>query len=178
MELDILVRPAKIDDVAAVAKLHVDTWRTTYSGLIAPDFLSSLTYEEKEAQWMQGMKASSSRTQRLVATHDGVVAGFSIVGQRGPDEWGDASEMYALYVAEGLQGRGIGKQLFDSASTWAHDAGHDRLIIRVLKGNEPAIRFYGSRGAILCGEENVQIGGRTYLEHVYVLALGNEPEVR
>ena len=31
--------------------MHVDTWRTTYRGIIADQFLDSLSYEDRQASW-------------------------------------------------------------------------------------------------------------------------------
>jgi hypothetical protein len=38
-------REAIIADVAAIARVHVESWRTTYRGLLPDDYLGHLTYE-------------------------------------------------------------------------------------------------------------------------------------
>jgi hypothetical protein len=42
------IREATIADVAAIAKVHAESWRTTYKGLLPDDYLANLTYEQRE----------------------------------------------------------------------------------------------------------------------------------
>jgi hypothetical protein len=41
----VLIREAVPADAGAVARVHVDSWRTTYRGIIADSILSDLSYE-------------------------------------------------------------------------------------------------------------------------------------
>ena len=41
------IRRAKLDDAPGIAKVHVESWRTTYKGIIPNDFLNNLSYEAK-----------------------------------------------------------------------------------------------------------------------------------
>ena len=36
------IRPAEIDDAAAIARVHVDTWRSTYAGIIPQHYLGDI----------------------------------------------------------------------------------------------------------------------------------------
>lgn len=171
MASTIHLRPATIQDVPALAKLHVDTWRTAYKSLISADYLEQLSYEAKAAQWMQGVNSASTSTHRLVAEYDSVIVGFAIVGARTPDAWPQASEMYALYVSSDVQGKGVGNNLFQASTAWLRAKGHRSMLIRVLKSNRPAIEFYESRGALLIGEDSVEIGDREYSELLYEFAI-------
>jgi len=42
-----IIRKAKLDDATGIAKVHVDSWRTTYKGIIPDDFLNNLSYEQR-----------------------------------------------------------------------------------------------------------------------------------
>ncbi len=42
------LREANVLDAAAIAKVHVDSWRTTYAGVVPEDFLAQLSYEQHE----------------------------------------------------------------------------------------------------------------------------------
>lgn len=37
------IRKAAVEDAAAIAKVHVDSWRTTYKGIMPSDYLNSLS---------------------------------------------------------------------------------------------------------------------------------------
>jgi len=48
-----IIRKAQPTDANAIAKVHVDSWRTTYAGIISADFLANLSYEQREASWRE-----------------------------------------------------------------------------------------------------------------------------
>lgn len=48
-----IVREAKLEDVGAIARVQVNTWRTTYRGIIPEDYLANLSYEKREKSWVQ-----------------------------------------------------------------------------------------------------------------------------
>lgn len=163
----ITTRPVVESDVAALARIHVDTWRTTYHGLIAQDYLDTLTYESKEEQWLRGVRNASHGSCRFVAEYNGVVAGFVIAGARTPDNLPHTSELYAMYVGDETQGRGIGCRLFEAAAAWLRTNGHNSMLIQVLRGNDKTIAFYESRGATLIGESQVELGAASYDQQIY-----------
>jgi GNAT superfamily N-acetyltransferase len=163
-----IVRPATESGVPAIARIHVDTWRTTYKGLIAQDYLDSLSYEQKEAQWLSGIRKNDPATCRLVAESDGRVIGIAIAGSKRPDQWPDVtSELYAMYVPDDQQGRGVGSKLYAHVVDFLKSQRHEKMLIQVLKGNDKTISFYESRGAVLVGEGQVELAGRSYDHLIY-----------
>ena len=45
------IREATRADSSAIARVHVDTWRSTYGGIVPQDFLDALSYAQREAHW-------------------------------------------------------------------------------------------------------------------------------
>jgi hypothetical protein len=45
------IREATIADVTAIDRVHVESWRTTYRGLLPDDYLGNLTYAQREPLW-------------------------------------------------------------------------------------------------------------------------------
>ena len=41
------IRVANVPDAAAIAKVHVDSWRTTYTGIVPDEYLAQLSYEQQ-----------------------------------------------------------------------------------------------------------------------------------
>ncbi|WP_310739799.1 hypothetical protein [Oceanobacillus alkalisoli] len=41
------IRRADSKDATGIAKVHVDSWRATYKGIIPEDFLNNLSYEHR-----------------------------------------------------------------------------------------------------------------------------------
>lgn len=49
--MDIVVRQASLKDAEKIARVSVSSWKTTYKGILADDFLSSLTYTSRIKNW-------------------------------------------------------------------------------------------------------------------------------
>jgi hypothetical protein len=48
-----ILRAATTEDIPAIARVHVDTWRSTYSGIIPEEYLANLSYKQRENSWNQ-----------------------------------------------------------------------------------------------------------------------------
>ncbi len=54
-----IVPEASYDDAPAIARVHVDTWRTTYRGIVPEDYLATLSYEKRESRWAQMLSTAA-----------------------------------------------------------------------------------------------------------------------
>src|SRR5262245_61994259 len=112
-----IIRLAQAQDALAIAKVHVDSWRTTYVGIVASEFLASLSYEQRETRWSSILSLPTSQSCTHVAeTSDRQVIGFSSAG---PERDGDDThlgEIYALYLLQPYQRQGIGRMLFEASA--------------------------------------------------------------
>ncbi len=43
-----IIREARTEDIAGIAKVHVDTWQTTYAGIVPDEHLANMTYSSYE----------------------------------------------------------------------------------------------------------------------------------
>jgi len=41
-----MIREATIDDATAIARVHIDAWRTTYATIVPNAHLAALSYDE------------------------------------------------------------------------------------------------------------------------------------
>ncbi len=51
-----IIRKAELKDISGIAKVHVDSWRTTYKGIVPDSFLDNLSYENREQIWKRGIE--------------------------------------------------------------------------------------------------------------------------
>ncbi|WP_306428702.1 hypothetical protein [Robertmurraya siralis] len=42
-----IIREATLSDAEGIAKVHVDSWRTTYKGIVSDVFLEQLSYKKE-----------------------------------------------------------------------------------------------------------------------------------
>ena len=75
--MEIHIRRAIKDDIRGIAKVHVDSWKTTYKGIFADEFLENITYEQREKQWENIFQQEDTCQYRFVAeTLNGTIVGF------------------------------------------------------------------------------------------------------
>lgn len=152
------VRIAKKEDAKGIAKVHVDTWRTTYGGLIPDDFLDSLSYERSEERFGKYL----SERDIFVAEEAGEVVGFA-VGGPSREKVGEyteySAEIYAIYIMKEYHGNGIGRMLVERLFELFAEKGLFSVLVWVLEGNRAA-GFYESMGGVRLGAEEEEIGGK------------------
>lgn len=166
----ILYRHPDPSDAAAIACVHVETWRTAYAGIMDAAYLSGLSVPAREAHHRKTLESDVARRRYVVADDParGVV-GFAC-GWKNRDA-GDSrfdAELYAIYVLAAYQGRGIGRGLAARLAERLASEGFRSMKLWVLEDNVPSRRFYESLGAKLAGEKKIdEIGGRKLVEVAY-----------
>ncbi len=161
------IRKATKRDIPDIARVHVDSWRTTYAGIIPQKYLDGLTYAQRETQWDLILSKRGSRTVILVAVdRHGTVVGFMNAGparESVPDLQG---EIYAVYILKEYQGSGIGRELFTATAKWLYKRGMKSLYVWVLTQN-PARRFYEKMEGENIATRNITIGEKLLGETAY-----------
>lgn len=104
-----LIRAAEMRDAAAIAHVHVQSWITTYKGIVPQVYLAALDEVERVPLRQDWLKCDISI---FVAEVDGQIVGFSAGGAIREPLQEYESELYTLYLLKQVQGLGIGKALF------------------------------------------------------------------
>jgi ribosomal protein S18 acetylase RimI-like enzyme len=164
-----IIRPAIHTDAPAIARVHVDTWRAAYRGMIPDDYLDSLSYDRRAAFWAQEISAPFSPFFVIVAqeTDTGPIVGFVNGGPLRTEQPGYEGELCALYVLPEAQGKGIGRKLVQACAQTLKDRGITSMLLWVLKDNAPSRAFYESLGGQLLKEQQFELGGATLTEVGY-----------
>lgn len=159
------MRPAGVADAAAIARVHVATWRTAYRGLLPDDFLGSLDEPGYEARWV---RAISDPGIRVYVTEEGeAVVGFASGGRERAGEPEFSGELYALYVLSEAQGHGHGRRLVRAVVDGLHEMGIRDMIVWVLRDNPNARRFYERLGGVFVREQPITIASTVVQEVSY-----------
>jgi ribosomal protein S18 acetylase RimI-like enzyme len=158
-----LVRPADISDAAAIARVHVASWRSTYRGLLSDDFLSSLDEAGYAERWGRILAEPTSRI--YVAADGPDVVGFASGGRERAGESGYEGELYAIYVMKESQARGHGRRLVQAVVSGLRELGLRDMIVWVLRDNASARRFYERLGGVYVRTQPITIGS-TLLQEV------------
>ena len=142
------VRGARPADAPAIAKVHVETWRATYAGLVPDAYLVGMREERQTLMW-QRLLGSRGLESALVAEaaggQDRHIVGFGSFGRARPGKLPYRGEIYTLYVAGDWQGRGLGRRLLSGMFRELVKTGLPDAYLWVLTGN-PTRFFYEAMG--------------------------------
>jgi GNAT superfamily N-acetyltransferase len=155
------IRRAVPEDLPAVAKVHVDSWRTTYQSIVPQPFLDSLSYTAAEERFRRILANRDLQPFMYVAVESPAgIVGYASAGRarNGPAQF--TGELYALYLLKEYQRQGIGSALFRTAAAQLVNFGMESMIVWALEANEPACRFYRRLGGEPVARGNIDIGGQ------------------
>jgi ribosomal protein S18 acetylase RimI-like enzyme len=154
---EITIRAARPGDAGNIARLDVETWRTTYAGILAAPYLVGLSAERRQQGWMNVIQ-SEPRDVRVAVDAGGNIVGFGSCGRSRADvEF--AGEVFTLYVGPDWQNCGIGRRLL--LSLFARLVAQDctSAIIWVLREN-PSRFFYQRLGGAPVCRRTLAVGGK------------------
>ena len=57
--IDVRIRRATVDDAVAIARVRVESWRTTYRGMIPQPYLDGMCVEASATLWDKSLAAQS-----------------------------------------------------------------------------------------------------------------------
>ena len=165
-ETGIKIREATPDDAAGIARVHVESSRTTYGGLLPEEAFAAMTFERRLSNWSKTLGGEEGGEFVFVAEDEGQIVGFA---SGGPEREGDADfdgELYTVYLLPEQQRRGTGRRLSRAVAERLARLGFRSMMLWVLEEN-PACRFYEALGGARVREEEIERGGRSLKKVAY-----------
>ena len=186
----IRIRQAVDSDARGIAQVHIDSWRSTYAGIVPAEHLAGLDYAEREKRWHR-LLADRRQIAFVAEDPDGRVIGFASGGPErsgAPPAGGTAScsddpqlesggpdpstapeysaELYAIYLFECGQRQGVGRRLVATLCSWFLSRGWHSMLTWVLTDN-PSRNFYEALGGEEVRVETITIGDTELTEVAY-----------
>ncbi|WP_411889358.1 hypothetical protein [Yoonia sp. SDW83-1] len=151
-------RPATIDDVSMLARVHVQAWQEAYPDLLPAAEIAVRTFEKRQFLWARVLSKEHGRVWLIEDK------GFAHIGPQREDMWrerGYPEELYAMYLIR--DGYGLGRPLLEAAF------GPDGrpFTACVLEGNDRACAFYEKSGGQLLMTRDEMVGASQVVERVY-----------
>ncbi|HEY6306920.1 MAG TPA: GNAT family N-acetyltransferase [Candidatus Angelobacter sp.] len=165
IDMKFTVRQGRIEDANSIAFVQVESWKTTYAGIVPDDYLASLNPEVRTERWRE--QFSAGMTLFLVAEDESGVFGFASGGKLRDAIAGYDAELYAIYLLHQKQKQGVGKMLVRKLAEGLRSKGFQNLLVWVLAKN-PAVGFYERLGGSAVAQKEIEIGGAQLTE----IALG------
>lgn len=159
-----IIRKAVIEDAMGIARVHVDSWRSTYATIFPQEYLNRLSYEKREKLWINNIPLGGV----YVAENEvGEIIGFSSGGEERSGEYnGFDGELYAIYLIEKYQRKGVGSALFAAVTTELKQKGYQGMLVLVVEDNH-SYRFYEVLGGEKIDSIEMSMAGEKYGEMVY-----------
>lgn len=111
--MNYVIRPATLDDVAAITRLHVDSWRDTYTFM--PDSVhSNRSYAYRYEEWLEILSKPDPDHLILTVWDGDILVGFcNCLPCTDPDMPQAKGEMHAIYFRKDYRGHALGAVLFE-----------------------------------------------------------------
>jgi RimJ/RimL family protein N-acetyltransferase len=141
------VRPARLEDVPALAQIHVASWQAAYRGLLPDTLLAAQSVPHRTQQWTTWL------SEPVVIARSGIfvvedeadtVAGFVYAGPGRREV--SSGEIYAIYLRPDAFGKGMGQRLLAAGTAWLTAREFRSAFLWVLASNDRARRFYAAAG--------------------------------
>ncbi|MCK6481481.1 MAG: GNAT family N-acetyltransferase [Planctomycetaceae bacterium] len=161
-----IVRPARPEDAAGIARVHGDAWRAAYRGIVPDGFLATRGREpdavDRRRRWIEDPKVTT-----LVAEEGGEILGFANGGPSREGPAGFDGELYAIYIHPSRQRERLGWRLLLHLAEALHGRGFRSLSLWVLRDNAAGRAFYERVGGRVVAEKEIEIGGARLVETAY-----------
>src|SRR6185437_5029180 len=153
----LIIRPARVQDVRQMARVHVRWWQETYRGLMPDAVLDDPGFPAaRERMWTDVLTSGGCRQSRVaVAERADELAGIAMSGPPGDAAAAWARQLYVLYVYAADHGTGAGRALLEAVIDPAEPAA-----LWVADPNPRAQAFYRKHGFAADGTARVEDGVR------------------
>ncbi|MEK6222147.1 MAG: GNAT family N-acetyltransferase, partial [Chloroflexota bacterium] len=124
---------AKLQDVPAIATIHVSAWQEAYKALMPAEVLDKLSVAKRTTMWERSMASPRSSTTIYIAEEEGEAVGFIAGGPPQTEVKDYRAEVYALYILPSHWRKGLGRQLMQKIITNFQEHNKTSMVIWVLK---------------------------------------------
>ncbi len=164
--MKISIRAAVEADAGAIARVHVESWQTTYAGIMPEAYLAGIDEGLRAKLWSEWL---NSEALVFVAEMDGQVVGFAHGGANREGIGECDAELYSIYLLKEAQKRGLGAGLLRAMAIALVERNFRSLAVWVLEQNRSR-SFYEKTGARLVTSKVIDLGGTKLMEVAYAWA--------
>ncbi|MGA9464698.1 MAG: GNAT family N-acetyltransferase [Terracidiphilus sp.] len=170
--MDFRIRRGEERDARPIGQVQVESWKSTYADIVPDDFLASMDTDSRAERWRELIAAGDMHI--FVAEDETGVFGFVSGGKLREPIDGYDTELFAIYLLQKNQGKGVGRRLFGELAATLRSEGRIGMALWVLRQN-PAVGFYQRMGGVEIGHKTIQIGGAALEEVAFGFNLSLDP---
>ncbi len=149
-----------------IAKVHIDTWKNAYKGIISDEYLQSLSVKQRVQKYkFRKNLAEGQQFFALKLKREIIGLLFLIVNAGGDGK--NKGEISAIYLSPAHWDKGYGSQMMEYAVDYFAKQNCDEIFIWVLEQNMRAINFYKKFGFTFDGNQKTIVLGKKLKEVRY-----------
>lgn len=163
--MNIHIVAATLEDVPALAALHVESWREAYKNILTPEYLFNLSPAKRAEEWRAAIEQinQGKKIKRILLAYNEnrALIGFCSAAESGGHD--HDCELETIYVNKRFQRQGIGLALLMKIINWLIGEGFKSMICWVFADHAISRKFYESIGGELRSESlNLEFDGKEY----------------
>lgn len=143
---ELVFRAAGLDDLDAIVRLHLKSWRQSMKDLAPTAAYAALDESYRTAQWTRMLGSPGADDLWLVCECGGDLVGVGGACAPTHSSFADRGEIRFLYLDPSYQRRGLGRQLLSRLAGHLVNRGYRAIALSVVEGNAPARAFYSALG--------------------------------
>ncbi|MEF8781302.1 MAG: GNAT family N-acetyltransferase [Haloferacaceae archaeon] len=167
------VREATVDDVDGIRRVARESLEESYESALGGDRVEEGIESWYSAERLREEIPDDDRPI-VVALEDDSIVGFAqsyLAKRREP-----VGEIDWIHVGPEFRGEGIGSRLLERVEELLRDRGATRLEGRALLANPTGRTFYEREGYTDAGEREIDVGGESFRERLYVKFVAGDGE--
>jgi 3-deoxy-manno-octulosonate cytidylyltransferase (CMP-KDO synthetase) len=161
----ITIRNAVSGDVPQIAKVHVESWQRSFTGIAPAEFLQNMSVEKRQTVFEKRLEENGYRMLVADDERHGVV-GFIDFGKPDFDNFGYEARIYSFYFLPEFQRRGLGTRLFKACVKKVADDGYESVCLDTLKSS-PYRGFYDKQGGRVVAYDKHLLGKQVFETVIY-----------
>ncbi|MCX7921976.1 MAG: GNAT family N-acetyltransferase [Clostridia bacterium] len=162
-----IIREVNKNDLLSVAKVQVESNRTTYKGIMPEEYLNNLSYKVIAKGWDERLFNENRKEFMYIAeTDEGEIVGFVSANLERVNDLFEG-EVSSIYILKEYQRKGIGKLLIKEVVLKFMENSVRNMILWTLEKN-PSRLFYEHLGGKIVGERIINRGGKELQQFAYV----------
>lgn len=161
--MDVTVRAARPDDVAAVRRVAERSWHEAHDHVVEPETVEAFVDEFYAVDRLRERVDDGVAVFLVTETGDGAVVGFAEAVPECDD--GGTWELNRIYADLDAWGRGVGSRLLDRPESEIRSRDGTGLRLVVMAENDVGVGFYESAGFERVGDhydEYLEVEGYVY----------------
>ena len=161
----IIYREAKKEDIPQIARVHVESWKRSFKGIVPQEHLDQISVEKRIEAFRQAFGQDSFYKMFVAETAGREIIGFADFGKSQKDPNYDA-QIYAIYFLPEFQRKGIGGSLFRHCQKEMRSHGFKSMCLDTLEIS-PYRAFYEKMGGRVIGESSHPLAGVPFKTLIY-----------